>query len=265
MIRPYLSDMINDHKTRREWKIQLTMQINFNSSKDSEETHTTYTNSHNEEIMIGNKTDEIIEKLFESLLQNYQKNLEESMRGSKFVRDSNKLLYYHLQIGLKGGGSYVDSPKWVKNKKATINPKNNDDKCFQYALTVALNHQNIGENPQRTWKIKPFVDQYNWKEIEFPSEKKDWKMFQQNSKTIALKILFVPHNNKQIRHSYKSKHSFKCEKKVILLIITDGKKWHYLAVKSSSALLRGITSNHKEDEIVFIHTAQKINLKNLKE
>ena len=88
MIRPYLSDMINDHKTRREWKIQLTMQINFISSKDSEETCTMHTKSHNIEIMIGNETDEIIEKNFESLLQNYQKNLEESMRGSEFVFDS---------------------------------------------------------------------------------------------------------------------------------------------------------------------------------
>ena len=96
MIRPYLSDMINDHKTRREWKIQLTMQINFISSKDSEETCTMHTKSHNIEIMMGNETDEIIEKLFESLLQNYQKDLEESMRGSEFVRDSINLLYYHL-------------------------------------------------------------------------------------------------------------------------------------------------------------------------
>ena len=72
MIRPYLRDMINDHKTRREWKIQLTMQINFISSKDSEETRTMYTKSHNIEIMMGNETDEIIEKLFESLLQNYK-------------------------------------------------------------------------------------------------------------------------------------------------------------------------------------------------
>ena len=85
MIRPYLSDMINDHKTRREWKIQLTMQINFISSKDSEETCTMHTKSHNIEIMMGNETDEIIEKHFESLLQNYQKNLEESIRGSEFV------------------------------------------------------------------------------------------------------------------------------------------------------------------------------------
>ena len=85
MIRPYLSDMINDHKTRREWKIQLTMQINFISSKDSEETCTMHTKSHNIEIMMGNETDEIIEKHFESLLQNYQKSLEESIRGSEFV------------------------------------------------------------------------------------------------------------------------------------------------------------------------------------
>ena len=85
MIRPYLSDMIDDHKTKIERKIQLTMQINFISSKDSEETCTMHTKSHNIEIMMGNETDEIIEKHFESLLQNYQKNLEESIRGSEFV------------------------------------------------------------------------------------------------------------------------------------------------------------------------------------
>ena len=74
MIKQYLRDMINNHKTRREWKIQLTMQIKFISSKDSEETRTMYTKSHDIEIMTGNKTDEIIEKLRESLLQNYKKN-----------------------------------------------------------------------------------------------------------------------------------------------------------------------------------------------
>ena len=102
MIRPYLSDMINDHRTQSEWKIQLTMQINFIFSEDSEETRTMHTKSHNIENLMGNETDEIIEILFESLLQNYQKDLEESMRGSGFVFDSIDLLYYHLQkIGLK--------------------------------------------------------------------------------------------------------------------------------------------------------------------
>ena len=128
MIRPYLRDMINDHKTRREWKIQLTMQINFISSKDSEETRTIHTKSHNIKIMMGNETNEIIEKLFGFLLQNYQKDLQESMTGSEFVSDSIDLLYYHLQkIGLKRGRSYIDSPEKLKNKKGTINPKNNDE------------------------------------------------------------------------------------------------------------------------------------------
>ena len=72
------------------------MHINSISYNDSEETRTMQTKSHNIEIMMGSKADEIIKKLFESLLQNYQNGLEELMRGSKFVRDSIELLYYHL-------------------------------------------------------------------------------------------------------------------------------------------------------------------------
>ena len=58
-----------------------------------------------------------------------------------FFYNGVNLLYdkYH-KISLNRGGSYIDSPKCLKNKKATINPRNNDDKCFQYALTVALNY-----------------------------------------------------------------------------------------------------------------------------
>ena len=120
------------------------------------------------------------------------------MRGSEFVPDSIDLLYYHFEkVGLKKSGSYIDSPKWLKNKKATINPENNDDNCFQYALTITLNYQNIGINPQRISKIKPFIDQYNWKEIDFPSHSKDWKKLEQNNKTIALIIVFVQHNTKK--------------------------------------------------------------------
>ena len=90
------------------------------------------------------------------------------MRGSQFIFDSVDALYYDLnKVSLSRGGSYIDSPEWLKNKKATINPKNNDDKCFQYALTVTLNYEQIKKYPQRISKIKPFVDQYNWKKIDF--------------------------------------------------------------------------------------------------
>ena len=83
-------------------------------------------------------------------------------------------MYYDLnKISLNRGGSYKDSPEWLKNKKATINPKNNDNKCFHYAIAVSLNYQNIKNNPERISKIKSFTDQYNWKEICFQSYKKD--------------------------------------------------------------------------------------------
>ena len=83
------------------------------------------------------------------------------MKGSEFSFDSVNLLRYHLQkTSLKRTKlSYIVSPEWLKNKKATINLKNNDDNCFQYALTIALNYQSIKKDPQRISKIKPFINQ----------------------------------------------------------------------------------------------------------
>ena len=225
------------------------MAINFISSKDSDETRIMHTKSSNVEIMIGSETDEIIEDLFESFLQKCQEGLEESMRGSEFVYDSVDVLYYNLnKVSLSRGGSYIDPPEWLKDKKATINPQNKkSDKCFQYALTVTLNYEKIKKDPQRISKIKPFIDQYNWNEIDFPSHGKDWKKFEFNNKSNALNILYVPHNTEKIRHAYKSKYNLTRENKVILLMITDGEKWHYLAVKSLSALFRDIKGNNHGD------------------
>ena len=84
------------------------------------------------------------------------------MKGIDFVFDGVDSLYYKLhKISLKKGGSYIDTTEWLKNKKATINPKNNDDKCFQYALTAALNYERTGKDPQRITKMQPFIDQYS--------------------------------------------------------------------------------------------------------
>ena len=201
------------------------MEINFISSKDSDETRTMHTKSNNVEIMIGSETNEIIEELFESFLQKYQEWLKESMRGSGFVYDSVDELYYNLnKVSLSRGGSYIDSPKWLKNKKVTINPKNNDDKCFQYALTFTLNYEQIKDHPERISKIKPFFDKYNWKDNDFPSSRsKDWK--KSNNSSIALNILCVPYNTEKMRHAYKLKYNLIRENQVILLVITDGEKW----------------------------------------
>ena len=206
-----------------------------------------HTRSDNEEFMNGSDTDEIIKGLFESFLQKYEENLQEKIKGSDFEFDGVNFLYYDFnKISINKGGSYIDSPKSLKDKKSKINPINNVYKCFQYAVTLALNLDKIRKNPRRISKIKPFIDQFNWKDTDFPATGKDWKKLESNNE-ITLNILYVPHNTKKIQVAYKSKHNLTCDKQVILLMISNGENWHYLVVKNLSGLLRGITSNHKED------------------
>ena len=146
------------------------------------------------------------------------------MRVSDFEFDGVNFLYYDFnKKSLNRGGSYIDSQKWLKDKKSTINPKNNDDNCFQYAVTLALNLDNIDNHPEQISEIKPFINQYNWKDIDFPPTNKDWKKFELNNE-VALNILYTPHNTRKIQVAYKSKNNLTCDKQVILLMITDGEK-----------------------------------------
>ena len=204
-----------------------------------------HSKSDNVEIMMGFDTNEIIEKLFDSILQRYLKGLEESMKGSDFVFDYvESMNYIFHKIYLKRCGSYIESPKWIKNKKATINFKNKDDKYFQYSVTIALNYDEMKKNHQRLNIINKFINRYDWSRINFPSHVGDWKKFEVNNKSVALNVLYVPYGDKTIRHAYKSKYNLKRENQVILLMISDDEKCHYLTVKSLSALLKGVTSHH---------------------
>ena len=189
LIERYLRKLINYYKNKGEWKLQLTAEISFVSLKPgSNETRVMHTKSNNEEIMNGSDTDEIIKRLFESFLQKYEENLQEKMKGSDFEFDGVDFLHYDFnKISLNRGGSYIDSPKWIKNKKSRINPKNNDYKCLQYAVTLALNLDKISSHPERISKIKPFIEQYNWKQIDFPATSKDWKKFES---IIKLHLIF---------------------------------------------------------------------------
>ena len=78
----------------------------------------------------------LLKKFLNLFCKNIRKDQKKKIRGSEFVFDSVDSLHYNLpKISLNKGGSYIDSPKWLKIKKVTINPKNDDDKCFQYAIT----------------------------------------------------------------------------------------------------------------------------------
>ena len=136
MIIPNLSDMINDHNTSMklkdnktqsgEWKIQLTMHVNFISSEGSGGICKIYVWSGNKKFFMINETDDIIKELFRTFFNNYLKEVQ-IMRGrSDFIFERFDLLEYDLnRISLKRGGSYIKSPERLENKRATINPQNN--------------------------------------------------------------------------------------------------------------------------------------------
>ena len=159
------------------------------------------------------------------------------MEGSSFVYDNVNFLDIKLnQVDLIRGGAYIKEDKWISNKKTTINPKNDegeDNYCFMYAFTVALNHHEIGSHPKRISKIIPYIGKYNWDRINLPSQRKDWKTFERDNEDIALNILSVSHNKKAIELQYKSKYNRTRINQVVLLMITDGTKWHHLALKST--------------------------------
>ena len=154
IIRPYLKDLIDDHKG--EWKIQLSMRMIFVSFTDANETRDMYTKSDNITILSGIETDDVINELFNSFCRRYQEGLQTKMKGSSFTFERIDLLEYHLhKISLNRGSSYINSPEWLKNKKVTINPQNTkDNKCFQYAITAALNYRNIDSHLERISKLQ---------------------------------------------------------------------------------------------------------------
>ena len=162
IIRTYLREMIDDHKARGEWKIQLTMEINFVSVLGSTQFQAMHIKSNNIEIIIGNETNNINVDLFNSIFKKYQEGLETKMKGSSFIFYCVDLLYYHLhKVSLNRGGLYIDSPEFIKHKKSTINPQNNyddDNECLRYTIIAAVKYAEINNNPERVSKLRPFIN-----------------------------------------------------------------------------------------------------------
>ena len=115
------------------------------------------------------------------------------MLGSEFFFDYVHLLYCKChETNSNCGRSYISSPDWIKNKQVTINHiSKKDNKCFQYAVTVALSYEEIKKDAQRITKAKRFRNKYNWEGINFPSEKDHRKKFEKNNVTITLNVLYA--------------------------------------------------------------------------
>ena len=185
-VRPNVAELITKKKVN-ERKNQLVISLMFLK----------YVYSDNLIIRPNDNSNEITTELYNSLLHRYQGALENKMEGSSFISDYIKFLNIRFnQVDLIRGSSYIKEDKWISNKKATINHKNNkddDNYCFMYVL----NQKEIGDHPERINKIIPFITKYYSNNINFPSQRKDWERFEKDNTDIALNILSVPRNKKK--------------------------------------------------------------------
>ena len=135
------------------------------------------------------------------------------------------------KVSLRRGGSYIKSPEWLANKRATINPKNeNDDECLRWSTISALNYNEIMKK-----EFENIFKKIKHEDKDFSSHQRDWKNFEQNNESIALNVLFASQSSEEITLAYKSEHNYKRENKVLLLMINDNEKY-YFTVKSKLEL-----------------------------
>ena len=201
-IRSNVEKLLDTQKVINNKKVQSdisTIFLNYLTNETTEK----FTYSDNIELRSTDDAKERTSKLFNSLTKRYQETLENKMEGSSFVFDCvNFLDIKFQQTHLIRSSSYIKSPKWIQSKKATTNPQNKDekdDKCFMYAITIALHHHEINNHPEGISQLIPYIrnDNLNWDRINFPAEGKDWKRFERNNQNIALNIFSAPFQKKQ--------------------------------------------------------------------
>ena len=146
------------------------------------------------------------------------------------------------KLELTRGSSHIELLDWIATKKAVINPKNEDEECFKYAVVAALHHEVISDHPERVSKLRPFVERYNWEGLEFPMALNKISKFEKRNLEIAVNVLFV--SKKNIFIARRSEFNGKRGKQANLLMIVDGENRHCTAVKSLSRLLKSLNAKH---------------------
>ena len=181
-VRLYLKALINEQKISDQ-KIQLDIAINLRHITKNDR-NTFYVKSKNIVCLPSDNSEDRLEQLINSLQNYYADKLLICRTSSSYAYESveGSSIDFH-EIDLNRGSSYIPSPDWLRNKGATINPQNTKDNyCFMYALTIVLNHQEIGSKPERiSNKLMNNVPKYNWDYIDFPAGHKDYSAFEQNN------------------------------------------------------------------------------------
>ena len=207
------------------------------------------------EVHRGDDLDEIVD----GMIAHMRKQIENpALLRSGFRFDELLCLDINFhQVNLTRGSSYLPLPDQLARKKTVINPKNeNDEECSKYSIIIALHHKEIKFHPEKISNLTKFEDNYDWTGLDFPTPINGFREFEKKN-NIGIHVLGL--NEKDIyilrRCNYRPG-----QKVAILLLITDGEKRHYTAVKSLTRLLSSSNSKHKCKQHFFLNCLQGFTL-----
>ena len=184
---------------------------------------------------------EIYDEIIDEIEEEIQKTQDAEGSGWVFVEVENLTLHTSKWNPINAG-SYIDLPEALKNKKAIINMKNQDEECFKWCVLRALYPKD--KNTERIDKdLKSKQDTLNMKGIRYPVNFRDIDRFESQNPEISITIL--GYNKDEQVYPLKISKYTGCKNNIVLLLLKDGENSHYCLVKNLSALLQSQINNHK--------------------
>ena len=192
-------------------------------------------------ILEGTDENEIYDEMVEEILEEIDMARDAEGSGWRFEK-VEKLVLHTTRWEPVNAGSYIELPQELKNRKAIINMKNQDDKCFMWCVLRALNLKD--KNAERIDNdLKNKVDTLNMEGIQYPVSLRGIDRFEHLNPEISITVL--GYNKEEKVYPLKVSKYTGCEHDIVLLLIKDGEKSHYCLVKNISALLSSQINNHK--------------------
>ena len=244
-IRRFLIDLLKKESRTGAIRSQTTTWITFR--KDGELVELAF-NCRMMNVYNLSNMDEIVNEMIAHMKGQIE---NPALLNSRFVFD--EVLYmdvdFHL-LNLTRGSSYLPLPDWLTKKKAIINPRNEDQGCFKWAVIAASRWEDIDSHPERISKLKRFEANFDWSGIGFPVSVKDIKEFEFRNQ-ISINLLAIDD-----REIYICRKGGNYECIINLMLITENNRKHYVAIKSLSRLLSSQNTKHKEKEYFCMNCLQ---------
>ena len=232
-VRRFLIDLLKKESRMGAVRSKMTKWIRF--MKDGELVELAF---NSRMVNVYNLSD--MNEIVNEMITHMKKQIENPvLSNSRFV--FNEVLHIDVnfhRLNLTRGSSYLPLLDWLAHKKVTINPLNEDQECFKWAVIVASRWEDIDRNPQRISKLKKFEVDFDWSGIGFPVSFRDIKGFEFR-KQISINILAI-----EGRQIYICRKGGNYKHAINLMLIMESNRKHYVMIKSLSRLLSSQNTKH---------------------